>query len=125
MLHSASLDTGFYVDLRTTDDGDLRIMLNANGRKNFAEIEEERDAHGIHAALCVLLEDHLCNGWEMVPPEDIGALTAAPILSDEIVRGDDGKIVEAGRVYWFPDYAVRDEIDEIHRALVLVFMGVG
>ena len=73
--------------------------------------------------MCIL-EDHLCNGWEMVPPEDIGALTASPILSDEILRDDEGRIVEAGRVYWYPDYAVRDEIEEIRANLVLVFQGV-
>jgi hypothetical protein len=43
----------------------------------------------------------------MVPPEDIGALTATPVLSDEIVRDEEGKVVEAGRVFWYPDYALR------------------
>ena len=52
------------------------------------------------------------------------ALTAAPILSDEIVRDDTGRVTEAGRVYWFPDYQVRDEIDEIRQKLVLLFQGV-
>lgn len=84
---------------------------------------DERDAHGIHAALCALLEDHLCNGWEMVPPEDIGALTADPILSDDVLRDEEGRLVEVGRVYWYPDYAVRDEIEELRRDLVLVFQG--
>ena len=60
----------------------------------------------------------------MVPPEDIGALTAAPILSDEIVRDDDGRLTAAGRVYWYPDYAVRDEIEELRPDLVHVFQGV-
>jgi len=60
----------------------------------------------------------------MVPPEDIGALTAAPILSDEIVRDDEGRLTEAGRVYWYPDYQVRDEIEEIHQKLALLFQGV-
>ena len=124
MLHTPTSDHGFYVDLRKTNNGDLQIVLTESGRANFVEVEEGRDAHGIHAALCTLLEDHLCNGWEMLPPEDIGALTAAPILSDEIVRDDDGRVVEAGRVYWYPDYAVRDEIEEIRRDLVLVFQGV-
>jgi hypothetical protein len=60
----------------------------------------------------------------MVPPEDIGALTAAPILSDEIVRDDNGRVVEAGRVYWYPDYAVRDEIEGLRDRLLLLFQGV-
>ena len=96
------IERGFYVDLCKTRDGDLEIRLNRTGRRNFREIREQRDAFGIKAALCALLEDHLAGSWEMVPPEDIGALTAAPILSDEIVRDDEGRVTEAGRVYWYP-----------------------
>jgi len=117
-------EPGFYVDLVKADDGNLHILLNRNGRRHFATIREERDAFGIHAALCTLLEDHLSNGWEMVPPEDIGALTAAPILSDEIGRDEDGRVTEARRVYWYPDYQIRDEIEELRAHLKLVFQGV-
>jgi len=114
---------GFYVDLRKPKEGDLEILLTGEGQANFDTVQEERDTHGIHAALCALLEDHLCNGWEMVPPEDIGALTAAPILSDEVVRDDNGRAIEVGHVYWYPDYAVRDEIEELRKNLVLIFQG--
>ncbi len=124
MSKTASPDRGFYVDLRKTEDGNLSVVLHRRGRANFATILEERDRYGIHAALCALLEDHLCNGWEMVPPEDIGALTAAPILSDEIARDDEGHITEAGRVYWYPEYQVRDEIEELRAHLQMVFQGV-
>lgn len=117
-------DNGYYVDLQKTERGDLQIVLTDSGRAQFETIVEERDANGINAALFALLEDHLCNGWEMVPPEDLGALTAAPILSDEIVRDEQGRLVEAGRVYWYPDYAVRDEIDEIRTKSAIVFQGV-
>jgi hypothetical protein len=124
MHATVSREPGFYVDLRKTAGDDLEIVLHPSGRRHFSEIRQQRDAYGIHAALCALLEDHLCNGWEMVPPEDIGALTAAPILSDEIVRDDDGRVTEAGRVYWYPDYQVKDEIEEIRKHLVLLFQGV-
>ncbi len=117
-------EPGFYVDLEKPDDGNLHILLNQNGRRHFAIIREERDTFGIHAALCALLEDHLSSGWEMVPPEDIGALTAAPILSNEIIRDEDGRVIEAGRVYWYPDYAVWDEIEELRTKLSIVFQGV-
>jgi len=118
------VERGFYVDLEKAPDGNLHIRLNRSGRRRFAEIREQRNAYGIHAALCALLEDHLCNGWEMVPPEDIGALTAAPILSDEVSRDEDGRITEVGRVFWYPDYQVRDEIEEIREKLELLFQGV-
>jgi hypothetical protein len=124
MAPNPRFDHGFYVDLEKTDDGNLHIALTKEGSAEFGTIVEERNKFGIHAALCTLLEDHLCNGWEMVPPEDIGALTTAPILSDDIRRDEDGNVAEVGRVFWYPDYAVRDEIEEIRRDLVLVFQGV-
>jgi hypothetical protein len=117
-------EAGYYVDLEKTPDGNLAIRLNRTGRRDFREIREHRNAFGINAALHILLEDHLCNGWEMVPPEDIGALTAAPILSDEVVRDDEGRLIAAGRVYWYPDYQVRDEIEELRAHLLLIFQGV-
>jgi len=118
------VEHGFYVDLRKTAGGDLEIVLNRKGRRHFSEIREQRDAFGINAALYALLEDHLCCGWEMVPPEDIGALTAAPILTDDISRDDEGRVTDVGRVFWYPDYAVRDEINEIRENLLLRFQGV-
>jgi hypothetical protein len=124
MQSGPPIEHGYYVDLQKTPDGNLAIRLNCTGRRHFAEIREQRDALGINAALYALLEDHLCGGWEMVPPEDIGALTAAPILSDEIARDDSGRLTDAGRVYWYPDYAVRDEIEELRAHLLLVFQGV-
>jgi len=124
MPATPSREPGFYVDLEKAPDGNLHIHLNRRGRRHFADIREQRDAYGIHAALCALLEDHLCSGWEMVPPEDLGALTSAPILSDEISRDEEGRITEAGRVYWYPEYQVCDEIEEIRANLVLVFQGV-
>ena len=35
-------------------------------------------------------------------PEDIGALTDAPILSDDIEYDDEGEVVRVGAVYWYP-----------------------
>jgi hypothetical protein len=119
-----SIEHGFYVDLEKAGDGNLHIRLTRNGRRNFRDIRGEQDRFGTHAALCALLEDHLCSGWEMVPPEDLGALTSAPILSDEITRDDNGCVTEAGRVYWYPEYQVRDEIEELRSRFEVVFEGV-
>ena len=102
----------------------MNILLTQTGRAEFSDIELERNQYGTFAALHALLEDHLANGWEFVPPEDICALTAAPILSDEIERNDEGEITDAGRVYWYPQYAVKDEIVEIKRKSMLLFEGV-
>ena len=119
-----STSYGFYADLRKTEEGHLEIVLNESGREEFETIEEMRIAHGIDAALETLLEDHLGNGWEIMPPEDIGALTSAPILSDKVERDDEGEITGVGQVYWYPEYQVCDEIEELRKKQVVVFRGV-
>jgi len=116
---------GEYVDLGKTENRDLEILLNSTGRREFAVIEEVRERLGIDAALVELLEDHFCNGWELVRPEEIGGLTSALLLSDEVDRDDVGEIRAVGRVYWNPDYAVCDEIEELREKQAVLFRGVG
>lgn len=116
-------EQGLYVFLQETPDGNLQVMLNDRGRQDFGEIETVHSRYGARAALITLIADHLQNGWELVPPEDLGALTAAPILSREIERNLFGQVVTAGRVYWFPEYAVLDEIEELRRTGNLEFRG--
>jgi len=115
---------GQYVDLKKTEGGDLQIVLNPTGRIEFALIEELRERLGIDAALVELLEDHLCNGWEAVRPEEVGALTSALLLCDEVDRDEAGEIRDVGRVYWNPDYAVCDEIEELRDKHQVLFRGV-
>ena len=103
-----------YIEIEKTEDG-IKLVLTKEGRE---ELEERRDEDGNYdkptdSILYDMLEDHLCNGWEMIAPEDIGAMTSAPILSDEVERDDNGGITALGAVYWFPDYAVSCELDEL------------
>ena len=116
---------GGHVDLRKTENGDLQILLNATGRRELELIEKVRERLGIDAALVELLEDHLCNGWELVRPEEIGALTSALLLSDEVDRDEVGEIRAVGRVYWNPDYAVCDEVEQLREKHAVLFRGVG
>ena len=92
----------------------LRIVLLPAGR-DF--LNNQRDDMGWrHGTLCIfldLIEFQLRNGWSMVKPEDIGALTSAPILSDNARYDDQRNFVDASMLYWFPDYAVTCEIEEL------------
>lgn len=59
-----------------------------------------------------VIENQLCNGWHFLQPEQIGALTAAPILTDDVIFDDEGNgdIKELGRVFWFPNYQILDPV---------------
>jgi hypothetical protein len=112
-----------YVEFKKVN-GDLEITLTDEGRAEFDDILAEQEKHGSMQALCELLEYQLCNGWDWVRPEEIGALTNAPILSEEVDRDDQGDLKSVGRVYWFPDYMVTDEIEELQKTGKIVFKGV-
>jgi hypothetical protein len=89
----------------------LRLALTAAGRE---AIEDEALLTApINEALARLLEWPLANGWEWIAPEEIGALTSAPILSDDAERDDDGTLVAITTVYWFPNYQIISEVEEL------------
>ena len=93
----------------------LRITLTPEGREELLGRRNEDgnwDA-GTDSILQDLLEDYLVNGWEFIRPEEIAALTSAPILSDSAQRNDDGKLTKIGGCYWFPNYAVESEIETL------------
>ncbi len=52
---------------------------------------------------------------EQVQPEDIGALTDAPILAEVLEVDEDGKPVEIARVWWFPQYELRNPWEDLAR----------
>ena len=115
-----------YIEIVKSAEG-ITLKLTELGR---AELKDFRIDGGTcwaksqDSILADLLEDHLCNGWEFIRPEEIGALTAAPILTDSAVRDDQGKLLSVEQVYWFPDYAVRCELDELMENGEVFFPGV-
>jgi len=54
----------------------------------------------------------LANGWEAIRPEDIGALTDAPIIghTDQDERGN---VLDAYDIYWYPEYELKNPIEEL------------
>ncbi len=77
------------------------------------DIEELR-SKPMASALYELFEYIQANtSWELLRPEDIGALTSAPILGYDVTRDDMGDVQEVAEVYWFPNYAIEDEVEKI------------
>jgi hypothetical protein len=94
--------------------GVLVVKLTAEGRANADEILDVCRRLGINLALFDVCEYQLCNGWEVVAGEEIGALTGCEfIITDDAERDDQGKLLRVGSVYWNPNYAVEDEIQSL------------
>lgn len=73
--------------------------------------------------------DGLGQGWEMVRPEELGALTDSPIIarSEDLIRDTDtneliGIADSATGIWWFPDYQVQDPWEALARDGEVVFV---
>lgn len=98
----------------------IEMIASGEGRVRAQEMLEERQSpHFRRSPLSQeidFLEVALGNGWSTVPPEDIGALTDATIVSQDGFVGDDGKWyphpeVETPIVYAHMNYAVEDPVE--------------
>lgn len=103
--------SGKYTEFEKQPNGNLRIALLEDERGSVEEIA----AQGITAdsKLAQVIEWQLGNGWSFVRPEDIAALTEAPILTEEIETDDQGTVLRVGTVYWYPQYDVSDPVAKL------------
>jgi hypothetical protein len=60
------------------------------------------------------LEYLLSNGWDAIAPQEIGALTDAPIIGHG-ERDERGNLVDAYDVYWYPEYELKNPIEELKK----------
>jgi len=110
--------SGKLVEFYKLDDGRLQIMLTREGR------DELNSDEFTYPDFEEMIEWQLCNGWEFIWPEEIGALTDAPILSDAAERDDKGVLTSVGRVYWYPQYQVHNPVEELDRRVSIYFQEV-
>ena len=116
-------DPAGFLALLKTRDGNLKMVLTPDGKSEVAEMLQD-DSRGTDAQLLDLLEYELCNGWSLVLPEEIGALTSAILLSDDVVRSDTGELEACAKVYIFDQYQVISPIQELHDKGYMVWRGV-
>lgn len=92
--------------------GDLIIKVS---RKEQSEIRADKDSDNFlsDAYMYDTLEPLVCNSeLQWVRPEEIAALTDAPILGI-VDRNDNGKLVKAESIWWFPNYCLRSPVQDL------------
>lgn len=103
---------GKYVEFDKQANGNLHIILLPEAREDVQEIASSQQLTADNK-LAEVIEWHLGNSWTFVSPEDIGALTEAPILSEGIDYDNHGKVQHVGVVYWYPEYEVKDPVEQL------------
>ena len=96
----------------------MQFEITANGNAQFnLESESEREdlerlmshpVHPDHGVLAFMLDlfGFLGNGqlYPVLPEQVAGALTDAPMFTDQMNYPEDGMSVPTGRLWWFPSY---------------------
>src|SRR5688500_16695805 len=101
------MNTQFDVD----NSGNLVITLTEEGKQwlnDYDKVSTDEDC------FIELIEDKLCNGYSLVNPEDIGALTSSLLIADGVL--DNETTEEEARntnVWYYNWYAVRSYLDDL------------
>jgi len=102
-----------YTTFEQKENG-LLIKLNERGHEEIEDLKALHKEKGPLAIWSELNESSFCNGYSEVLPEVIGALTSAPIISDSIIdKETTQEEQDNAKIWWFPDYMVRDEVEEL------------
>ena len=111
--------------LPETDEGLVLVITSEAAMREVREISS-KDWHR-DLVLGEVLEYELCNSdWEILNPnsEDylrIGALTSAPILSQEVTREVEREITAIGTTYGYPEYMLYVPVDKLIKHGRVVF----
>ena len=110
------IEQGNYIDIYITDEGDLFTIATKEAIKEFGENGNElREKYNEMDSLYELFEDIICNSnWNFIAPEQIGALTDAPIIASGVYYDDNGDIEDLLEdIYWHGNYQVESTIKKI------------
>lgn len=112
------------INCKVLPDGSL-LLTAGNAARAYIREQEKRQSD--ISILCDLTEGYWANG--SFQPFDGGAgnpmvgLTSAPCIAEAM--NHDGQNEIEGRLWWFPDYALRSPIDELKRKGRTVFNAAG
>ena len=93
------------------ENGDLELSIDNNDCEAIIEMREEKSMADGDIFLDIF-EKQFCNGYAMVLPENIGALTDGILISDTIIDEETTKEeTDSAKIWHNPNYQIESEID--------------
>lgn len=101
-------------------DKNLRIVLLRGQKGTLRSIMNEDVSWDERWEL--VIQDQIDSGWwNIVRPEEVDALTSAPLLSDDAVWNDYGELTQCKNLWYYDMYAILDPIEELLECGEVVF----
>lgn len=99
------------VDVEQLPNKNLKLTLVGDDAAD--ELKQAAESQGDEGALVSGLEHWFGNGYELIAPEEVGALTDSLIIGYDTDRDDQGKLLKAPQVWWFPNYQVESPLQTL------------
>ena len=111
------------MDIQILPNGNLQLKADASDVEELMDYKDERNETTL---MSDLLEPYSTNSsfsfFDAGDANPFVGLTSAPCIAESLSDpDDDGKMEEEGRLWWFPDYAVRSIVDELIETGEVVF----
>ena len=93
-------------------NGNLHIKLDY-GFKGYIR-EQRKEGRSDDDIFIELIESYLCNGYHLVRPQDVGALTDSILLADNCIDSETtAEDLRDTQVWYNPQYALKSEVQEL------------
>lgn len=89
----------------------LQLLIQRHGGDDLGFLADMLDHYGFSGN----------NRLHSINPEDVGALTCAPLVTDELDVLDDGRRRVRGEVWWYPSYEVSSFAEVLIREMKVAF----
>ena len=99
-------------------NGNVTFVMEGNDRESL-EMAKDRVGAVDHEFLSDMLDIMGFSGnniYMPIKPEDVGAITDAPMFTDELSYDYDGMKDVEGDVWWFPNYQVESFADTLFQS---------
>jgi hypothetical protein len=100
---------------------DLRIGLTPDGRTYLHRQHHTNSRWTDTEIFLELIDEHLLDGWYVVPADQVRTTTRSVLLSRDIRFDQGGAIGWIGSVYWYPRCELEPYIETIQRTGYLIF----
>lgn len=103
------------MNITVQPNGDLKIAASNAVRAFIADAQ--RSGRCYSSIMADLFEWHACNGsyehFDAGRADPFVGITSAPCVAEAMHYPDDGPREVDGRLWWFPDYMIRDDLAEL------------
>lgn len=102
------------MDILILENGNLKLSLSSDEKE---EVAERLEQVGEDLVLVELTEPYWANGgfqaFDAGNGKPFVGLTSAPCIAESMSHDEEGEPSVEGRLWWFPDYAVRSAVQEL------------